>query len=57
VLHAASPKPSSLLLIPGAEHNDVPEVGGNPYLQALREFIEQIFRKTDEKAEGISSKS
>lgn len=41
-LYEASSEPKFLTLIAGAEHNDVPEVGGNSYLQALKEFIEKI---------------
>lgn len=42
-LYEASSDPKFLTLIAGAEHNDVPEVGGDSYLQALKEFIEKIY--------------
>jgi fermentation-respiration switch protein FrsA (DUF1100 family) len=41
-LHAASPEPKRLILVPGADHNNVPEVGGETYLETLREFVDRV---------------
>ena len=38
-LFAAAPEPKRWLDVPGAHHNDVYLVGGEPYLAALREFV------------------
>ncbi|WP_413166298.1 alpha/beta hydrolase [Capilliphycus salinus ALCB114379] len=40
-LFAAATEPKQLLIVPGAGHNDVRQVGGVMYQEALREFIEQ----------------
>ncbi|MEB3278322.1 MAG: alpha/beta hydrolase [Lyngbya sp.] len=40
-LFAAATEPKQLLIIPGAGHNDVYQVGGTLYYEALRQFIEQ----------------
>ena len=37
-LYEAAAEPKRLLIIPGARHNDVLDVGGRAYLDALREF-------------------
>lgn len=40
-LYAASPQPKQLYLVPNAGHNDVGEIGGAEYLQALQQFVQQ----------------
>lgn len=40
-LYAAAPEPKHLLLIPEAGHNNVAEVGGSQYLQAVKWLVEQ----------------
>lgn len=42
MLYAAAPDPKQLLLIPEAGHNNVAEVGGSQYLQAVQRFVEQV---------------
>lgn len=42
LLYAAAPEPKQLVLIPGAGHNDVAEVAGSQYLQAVQRFVEQV---------------
>ena len=37
-LYEAAAEPKRLLIIAGARHNDVPDVGGRAYFDALREF-------------------
>jgi fermentation-respiration switch protein FrsA (DUF1100 family) len=44
LLYKATPEPKQLLLIAGAEHNDIPQVGGSTYLQTLKEFVEDVLR-------------
>ncbi|HHP7244773.1 MAG TPA: alpha/beta hydrolase [Elainellaceae cyanobacterium] len=39
-LYEAAPDPKQLLLIPGATHNNVAELGGARYFQAVQTFIE-----------------
>lgn len=41
-LYAAAPEPKQLVLIPGAGHNDVAEVAGSQYLQAVQRFVQQV---------------
>lgn len=41
-LYAAAPEPKQLVLVPGAGHNDVAEVGGSQYLQAVQSFVQQV---------------
>lgn len=41
-LFAAAPEPKELLLIPGAGHNDVGEIGGEGYLKAIDRFVNQV---------------
>jgi uncharacterized protein len=38
-LYANTPEPRQMLLVPGGGHNNVAEVGGEPYLQTIRNFI------------------
>ncbi|MCU0535901.1 MAG: alpha/beta hydrolase [Hydrococcus sp. Prado102] len=40
-LYNAASEPKKLLLIPDAGHNDAASLGGEKYLQTLKEFIEQ----------------
>lgn len=35
-------EPKSLFIIPGANHNDTYQVGGRPYFQRLRRFVEEV---------------
>lgn len=35
----AAPEPKSLYLVPGAGHNDCYVIGGQPYLQRIRDFM------------------
>ena len=39
-LYEAAPEPKRLYAVPGASHNDTYLVGGEGYIQALREFIQ-----------------
>ena len=41
-LFAAAPEPKQLVLVPGAAHNDVAEIAGSQYLQAVQKFVEQV---------------
>jgi hypothetical protein len=41
-LYAETLEPKELLLIPGADHNNIPEMGGSPYIRALKTFVEQV---------------
>ncbi len=41
-LFAAAPEPKQLVLIPKAGHNNVAEVGGSQYLQAVKKFVQQV---------------
>lgn len=43
VFEAARP-PKDLSIIPGASHNDLHLVGGEPYFQQVRRFTEQVTR-------------
>ncbi len=38
-LYAAAPQPKELLMVEGADHNNVGEVGGEAYLQVLQRFL------------------
>lgn len=38
-LYAAAPEPKTLVLVPGAAHNNVAEVDPSVYLQAVRSFV------------------
>ncbi len=42
-LFARAPQPKSLYLIPGADHNDTYDVGGTPYWNQWRVFIDRWF--------------
>lgn len=41
-LFAAANEPKQLFLVPEACHNDVAEVGCEPYLQAVHQFVERV---------------
>jgi pimeloyl-ACP methyl ester carboxylesterase len=38
-LYATASEPKELLLIPGADHNNVADVGGSEYLEAIAQFV------------------
>jgi hypothetical protein len=40
-LYAAAPEPKKLLVLPDIGHNDIRELGGTQYLEAVRWLIEQ----------------
>ena len=41
-LFEAAPEPREWLEVPGADHNDLPWVGGEPYLRAIRTFLDGL---------------
>lgn len=43
-LFAAAPHSKQLLLIPDADHNNVAQMGGTLYLQAVQQFVERVCR-------------
>jgi hypothetical protein len=43
-LYEAAPEPKQLLLVPEAAHNNVAEVAGEKYFQAVQKFIQQLLR-------------
>lgn len=44
-LFAAAPEPKQLIFFPEAGHNDVVEVAGWQYLQAVQNFVEQVRKR------------
>jgi len=38
----AAPQPKRWYVVPGADHNDVPFVGGEPYYREMLNFIQSI---------------
>jgi uncharacterized protein len=40
-LYAAAPEPKKLLVLPDIGHNDIRELGGTQYLEAVRWLVEQ----------------
>lgn len=38
----AAHEPKSLYIVPGANHNDLYQVGGKPYFQRLKRFVEEV---------------
>ncbi|MEO0866967.1 MAG: alpha/beta hydrolase [Cyanobacteria bacterium J06642_11] len=40
-LHAASPEPKQLWLVPGAGHNNVADTAGNDYITTIETFVQQ----------------
>jgi len=43
-LYAAAPEPKHLFLVPGAGHNNLAEIAGMQYLQAVQKFCQQVQR-------------
>jgi len=43
-LYAAAPEPKHLFLVPGAGHNNLAEIAGMQYLQAVQKFFQQVQR-------------
>jgi pimeloyl-ACP methyl ester carboxylesterase len=43
-LYAAAPEPKQLFLVPGAGHNNLAEIAGMQYLQAVQKFFQQVQR-------------
>ncbi len=43
-LYAAAPEPKQLFLVPGAGHNNLAEIAGMQYLQAVQKFCQQVQR-------------
>ena len=41
-LYNATPEPKQLVLVPGAGHNNVAEVAGSQYIQAVQQFVQQV---------------
>jgi uncharacterized protein len=41
-LYAAAPKPKELILVPGADHNNVGEIAPSKYLKAVDSFIQVV---------------
>ncbi len=41
-LFKAAPKPKEMWVVPGADHNDLPEVAGPAYRERLREFYQRL---------------
>lgn len=41
-LYAAAPKPKELILVPGADHNNVGEIAPSKYLKAVNSFIQVV---------------
>jgi hypothetical protein len=37
-----APEPKSFYVVEGAHHNDLYQVGGKPYFQRLRRFVEDV---------------
>jgi len=38
----AAPEPKSLYVVKGADHNNLPIVGGQAYLSTLKQFIDKV---------------
>jgi pimeloyl-ACP methyl ester carboxylesterase len=41
-LYAVAPEPKQLILVPGAEHNELAKVAGLKYLQWIESFVQQV---------------
>ena len=41
-LYQAAPQPKRLLIVPGGHHMDSAEIGGQRYLEAVRDFVQSI---------------
>jgi uncharacterized protein len=44
-LYAVAPEPKKLILVPGAEHNDLADIAGTKYLQWVDAFVQQVHAK------------
>ncbi|BAY10701.1 alpha/beta hydrolase [Calothrix sp. NIES-2098] len=42
-LYAVAPEAKKLILVPGAEHNDVADVAGVEYMQWVDDFVQQVY--------------
>ena len=42
----AAPEPKRWYIVPGADHNDVPFVGGDPYYREMLDFIQSIIPRS-----------
>lgn len=40
----AAKDPKAFYLVPGADHNNLYQVGGRPYFQRLKQFVEEVIR-------------
>ena len=45
VLYQAAPQPKRMLMVPGGHHMDSAEIGGQQYLDAVRDFIQSISKQ------------
>jgi fermentation-respiration switch protein FrsA (DUF1100 family) len=41
-LFEAAPEPKTFETIPGAHHNDTTYVGGAPYFERIRQFLDEV---------------
>ena len=41
-LYEAAPEPKAFEVLPGAGHNDTVEVGGRPYFERIRRFLDEV---------------
>jgi len=41
-LFDAAPEPKAFETVPGAGHNDLTQVGGRPYFERIRKFLDEI---------------
>jgi len=44
-LYQAAPQPKRMLMVPGGHHMDSAEIGGQQYLDAVRDFIQSISKQ------------
>jgi hypothetical protein len=42
-------EPKQWYVVPGADHNDVPFVGGNPYFREIMSFVQTVVTKGHER--------
>jgi pimeloyl-ACP methyl ester carboxylesterase len=47
----AAHEPKQWYGVPGADHNDVPFVGGNPYFQEIMSFVQTVVTKSHERVQ------
>jgi hypothetical protein len=45
----AAHEPKQWYVVPGADHNDVPFVGGNPYFREIMSFVQTVVTKGHER--------